>query len=246
MKESLMKENRQSLQDRPFVICHMTMSLDGKVTGDFLHQSQSRAATSAYYRINRDYGASAFACGRVTMEESFTSGFRPDLSRFDGSVIPPMDHVADENASFFAVAFDRHGSLGWKGAHIKDEDPGYGGAHIVEVLCESVPQACLSYLHEMGVSYIFAGKDDIDLPLALRKLREIFGIRRLLLEGGSLLNGSFLREDLIDELSLVLAPVTAAAGDRSLFDRSVTSSFHLDDVQSLEEGVVWLRYSRER
>ena len=91
-------------QDRPFVICHMSMSLDGRVTGDFLRLPQCEAATRAYYRINREYGAGAFACGRVTMEESFTLGHRPDLSRFDGSVIPPMDHVADENASFFAVA----------------------------------------------------------------------------------------------------------------------------------------------
>ena len=233
-------------QDRPFVVCHMSMSLDGKVTGDFLQLPRCRAASQAYYRIHRDYGASAFACGRVTMEESFTAGYRPDLSRFDGSVMVPMDHVADENASFFAVAFDRHGSLGWKGARIEDEDPGYDGAHIVEVLCESVPQACLSYLHEMGVSYIFAGKDDIDLALALRKLREIFGIRRILLEGGSLLNGAFLRADLVDELSLVMMPVTASAGDRSLFDAGVTTAFRLEDVQTLEEGEAWLRYRRTR
>lgn len=233
-------------QDRPFVVCHMSMSLDGRVTGDFLHLPRCEAAAQAYYRIHREYGASAFACGRVTMEESFTSGFRPDLSRFDGSVIPPMDHVADENASFFAVAFDRHGSLGWKGSRIQDEDPGYDGAHIVEVLCESVPQACLSYLHEKCVSYIFAGKDDIDLSLALRKLRDIFGIRRLLLEGGSLLNGAFLRADLVDELSLVMMPVTASAGDKSLFDGSVMKAFRLEHVQELEEGTAWLRYRRAR
>ena len=233
-------------QDRPFVICHMSISLDGRVTGDFLRLPQCEAATRAYYRINREYGAGAFACGRVTMEESFTLGHRPDLSRFDGSVIPPMDHVADENASFFAVAFDRHGSLGWKTSHIEDEDPGYGGAHIVEVLCESVPQACLSYLHDVGVSYIFAGKDEIDLPLALRKLKEVFGIRRLLLEGGSLLNGAFLRADLIDELSLVMMPVTSKDGDGSLFDRSVTAAFSLEEARTLEEGAAWLRYGRVR
>ncbi len=246
MKEPLMKENMQSTQDRPFVICHMTMSLDGKVTGDFLRLPRCAAALEAYYRIHREYSASAFACGRVTMEESFTRGFRPDLSRFAESVVPPMDHVADENAAFFAVAFDRHGSLGWKGSHIEDEDPGYDKAHIVEVLCESTPQACLSYLHETGVSCVFAGKDDIDLPLALRKLREIFGIRRLLLEGGSLLDGSFLREDLIDELSLVVLPVTAGGEGRSLFDNGVMSAFRLEEVQTLDEGALWLRYRRCR
>lgn len=241
-----MKEGIQTLQDRPFVICHMTMSLDGKVTGDVLHHPRSEAALRAYYRIHREYGASAFACGRVTMEESFTRGFRPDLSRFVETVVLPMDHVADENAAFFAVAFDRHGSLGWRGARIEDEDPGYDNAHIVEVLCESAPQACLSYLHEQGVSCLFAGKDDIDVALALRKLREIFGIRRLLLEGGSLLNGSFLRADLIDELSLVVLPVSAGEEGRPLFDRGVMSAFRLEQVQKLEDDALWLRYRRSR
>ena len=117
-------------------------------------------------------------------------------------------------------------------------------AHIIEVLCESVPQACLAYLHSAGVSYIFAGKDDIDVPLALHKLRSIFGIRRLLLEGGSLLNGSFLRADVIDELSLVLLPVTGNAQDRSLFDGSVTTFFRLEEMERLEDGAAWLRYRR--
>ena len=233
-------------QDRPFVICHMSMSLDGRVTGDFLRLPQCEAATRAYYRINRDYAAGAFACGRVTMEESFTHAFRPDLFRFREAVIPPMDHVADENASFFAVAFDRHGSLGWKGPRIEDDDPGYGGAHIIEVLCEGVPQACLAYLQEVGVSYIFAGKDDIDLPLALHKLKSIFGIRKLLLEGGSLLNGSFLRADLVDELSIVQVPVTGNAQDKSLFDRGVTAFFRLEEMERLEDGAAWLRYRRAR
>ena len=241
-----MKESKQLPQNRPYVVCHVSVSLDGRVTGNFLRLPQCAAAEKAYYRIHREYGASAFACGRVTMEESFTSGWHPDLSRFSGIIIPPMDHVADENASFFAVSFDRHGSLGWKSSHIEDEDPGYDGAHVVEVLCESVPQPCLAYLHDRGVSCVFAGKDDMDMELALRKLREIFGIRRLLLEGGSVLNGAFLRADLVDELSLVVMPVTAADGDKGLFDGSVTRNFCLEDVQKLEGGVVWMRYRRVR
>ena len=68
-----MKDN-VSVLDRPYVVCHMSMSLDGKVTGDFLHLPECEAAVQGYYRIHREYGASAFACGRVTMEESFTSG----------------------------------------------------------------------------------------------------------------------------------------------------------------------------
>lgn len=54
-----------------------------------------------------------------------------------------------------------------------------------EVGCVTYPET------ENGVSYIFAGKNDIDIKLALNKLYSIFGIKKLLLEGGSVINGAF-------------------------------------------------------
>ena len=66
--------------NRPYVICHMTTSIDGKVTGDFLSRPNHGGASELYYQINRDYKADAYACGRVTMEGSFTGGWYPDLS----------------------------------------------------------------------------------------------------------------------------------------------------------------------
>lgn len=242
--------NDNSSLDRPDVICHMGMSLDGKVTGAFLSQPQCASATDIYYQINRDYQANAFACGRVTMEGSFTKGFRPDLAPFAEEVVPPMDYVANDRAAFFAVAFDRQGRLGWTSGTIEDDDPGYGGAHIVEVLCEGVPQAYLAYLQSVGVSYIFASREgengmELDLPLALNKLKTIFGIKKLLLEGGSILNGAFQREDLVDELSLVVMPCVAEADDKPLFFDSRPGQFALLDSKLLGT-TPWLRYKRTR
>lgn len=242
--------NDNTSLDRPVVICHMGMSLDGKVTGAFLSQPQCADAIDVYYQINRDYQADAYACGRITMESSFTQGFRPDLSPFAEEVVPPMDYVADDRAAFFAVAFDRRGRLGWKTGTIQDDDPGYGGAHIIEVLCEGVPQAYLAYLQSVGVSYIFAGCEkegrmELDLPLALHKLKSIFGIKTLLLEGGSILNGAFQREDLVDELSLVMMPCVAEADDKPLFFDSRSGQFTLEDSKLLG-STPWLRYKRTR
>ena len=62
----------ENILKRPYIICHMVMSIDGKVTGDFLYQPECEASTEEYYRINREYQADAFACGSVTMEGSFT------------------------------------------------------------------------------------------------------------------------------------------------------------------------------
>lgn len=231
--------------DRPYIICHMTVSLDGKVTGAFLKRPEAATAAEIYYEINRDYrtdGANAFACGRVTMEESFTGTWRPELSVFQGSGVSREDHVADKDAGFFAVAFDRRGRLGWKDSRIQDEDPGYGESHIIEVLCENTPEAYCSYLRSIGVSYVFAGQEEMDLPLALKKLKTLFGIEKLLLEGGSILNGAFQRQGVIDELSLVVSPVTAAAEDQPLFDGGCLEGYTLREIRQYEDSVLWMNY----
>lgn len=230
---------------RSYVICHMTTSIDGKVTGAFLRREECLAATEEYYRLNRELTAQGFACGRVTMEESFTGGWYPDLAEFADVKISKEDYIANPHASRYAVAFDRKGRLGWKTAEIEDDDPGYGGAHIVEVLCEDVADAYLAYLQSIGVSYIFAGKNEMNLELALEKLRSKCNIENLLLEGGSEINGAFERAGMIDELSLVQTAVIADADSKPLFENSVLEDFVLKEAKVLAENVLWVRYLRK-
>lgn len=218
--------------DRPYVICHMAISLDGKATGGFLQDEAAAPAISLYYDINRADAAQAFACGRITMEESFTRGWQPDLSPFAAAVPEAGDYIAATKARRFAVCFDRLGRLGWQTAHIEDSDQGYGGAHIIEVLTEAAPPARRAYLRSIGASYILAGKRDTDLPLALRKLRSLFGISRLLLEGGPELNGAFEREGLIDELSLVSIPLSAEAAGKPLFANGARARYSLLEART--------------
>ncbi len=224
--------------NRPYIICHMVQSIDGKVTGDFLYTETGIAASEVYYEINRSYQADAFACGRVTMEGSFTGGFYPDLSKYSGITIPHKDHIADRSAEYFAVSFDRSGRLGWTQSRIHDEDLGYDNAHIIEVLTDSVNDAYLAYLRDIGVSYIFAE----DLRTALGKLKKLFGIQKLMLEGGSIINGAFARENCIDELSLVAAPIIGKTVDKPLFMESIQSDFTLQKTKTYDSGIIWLNY----
>ena len=231
--------------ERPYIICHMTMSLDGKVTGDFLTTPEAAAAAEVYYQLNRDYQADAFACGRVTMEGSFTGNWYPNLESFAGETPGREDYVADSSARYFAVSFDRRGRLGWRESRIRDEDPGYDNAHIIEVLCEDAPEAYLAYLRSIGVSYVFAGREELDMALALRKLKERFGIEKLLLEGGSTINGAFARAGVVDELSLVVAPVLTAAEDKPLFENGCLDSWTLRETRDCGQSILWLHYVRK-
>lgn len=228
--------------NRPYIICHMTTSLDGKVTGRFLSTPRCEKATDLYYQLNREYKADAFACGRITMEGSFTGGWYPDLSELTPSY-SPMDYLVDDMGDFFAVAFDPHGRLGWKSNQIQDEDPGYDKARIIEVLTHQVSGRYLTYLQSMEIPYIFAGDTELDIEEALFKLKAYFGINKLLLEGGSILNGAFQRAGIIDELSLVVAPMVAEAEDKPLFMDSALENYSLEDVQ-YRNGSLWLNYKR--
>lgn len=223
--------------NKPYVICHMMTSIDGKVTGNFLFAPESSMASQAYYALNRDYKADGYACGRVTMQGSFCGTDFPELS----GILPlnetesKNDYMADKLTGFYAVAFDPNGRLGWKSALIEDadKDPGYDGAQIIEVLTEQVDGRYLSYLHSLKIPYIFAGEREIDVRLALSKLKDFFGIERLLLEGGSIINGAFAEADAIDELSLVVTPLVAESDDKPLFMKSKASSFTLVDVKKI-------------
>ncbi len=235
--------------NRPYIICHMVTSIDGKVTGDFLFQPECAEATETYYRLNRELEADGFICGRVTMEDSFTGGFYPDLSQYK-AVKPDSvrkDFTLDEEymTGFYAVAFDTHGKLGWKSNRIidPDGDPGYDGAQIIEVLSEEVDERYLGYLESLKIPYIFAGERSIDVGLALFKLKNIIGCNKLLLEGGSIINGAFVQAQAVDELSLVVAPIVAGKDSKPLFFESNISNFELTKADN-ENGNLVLNYKK--
>ena len=236
---------------RPYIVCHMVTSIDGKVTGDFLGRPECCAATEAYYEIHRQYktrGSGGFICGRVTMEESFTGGWYPDLSKYE-----PIeregghysDYFSDRQTGDYAIAFDPLGRLGWRDAFIEDADPGYDKAQVVEVLTERVDGRYLAYLRDRGISYFFAGESEIDVPLALGVMHEHLSPGLYLLEGGSVINGHFLRAGCVDELSLVEAPVTAGRDARPLFFEGDIRDFALAEVEQKKNALV-KRYTRPR
>ncbi|MBQ7872559.1 MAG: dihydrofolate reductase family protein [Clostridia bacterium] len=238
---------------RPYIVCHMVTSLDGKVTGEFLNRPECEAATEIYYEMNREYkaqGSGGFICGRVTMEQSFTGGWYPDLSKYEpvkkhfGHYMNCwFDDLADAN--YFAISFDPKGKLGWQSNAIEDSDPGYGGAKIIEVLTEQVDPRYLAYLEEKEISYFFAGENGIEVPLALKILRDHVSPEFFVLEGGSIINGHFLRADCVDEISLVQAPVTADNDSKPLFFEGDIVDFKLFEAEQ-KNGTLVMRNIKER
>ena len=123
---------------------------------------------------------------------------------------------------------------------------------MIEVLTNEASPAYRAYLREQGVSYVIAGRLALDLPLALRKLRCLFGIERVLVCGGGKTDMAFLAAGVLDELSLVLSPtVSGEPGTASVFDemppaRDGAHAFSLVSVERLPGDGVHLVYGVKR
>jgi riboflavin biosynthesis pyrimidine reductase len=124
----------------------------------------------------------------------------------------------------------------------------------VTVLTEQVSDAHLDGLRMDGVSYIFAGKQELDLAVALETLNRELGIKRLEVNGGGVTNGAFLRAGLVSEISLAIFPaIDGAKGAPSVFDSrddeagapAPVRAISLHSSEVLEGGGVWLRYRVE-
>jgi len=227
---------------RPRVVCHMMASVDGRIVTD--GWPQSAEGRRQYELVHESYEPDAWICGRVTMEQHFAQGRRSDdeIAR-EHHGAPREDFRVPGEHDAFAFAVDSSGRLAWD---TNDID----GDHVVAVLSERVSDEYLAFLRGRGVSYLLAGAREVDLPLALEKIATRYGVRTLMLEGGGRINGGMLRAGLIDEVSLLLAPVAdGRMGTPALFDMDggdVTPyRLALDAVERRADDVLWLRYRVE-
>jgi 2,5-diamino-6-(ribosylamino)-4(3H)-pyrimidinone 5'-phosphate reductase len=235
---------RQSKQPatRPRVICHMAASLDGRIVVDAW--PDTAAVRREYERVHESYNADGWICGRVTMEP-FAKGLRSEREvrrKYTGRK-PRDDFSAPGEHESFAFAIDPSGRLAWESNDID-------GDHVVAILSGRVSSEYLAFLRERGVSYILTGTSDVDLSLALKKIRGRFGVRALMLEGGGRINGGMLRDRLIDEVSVLVVPVAdGGIGTPSLFDIDdedfTPPRLLLKAVERRTSDILWLRYRVE-
>jgi riboflavin biosynthesis pyrimidine reductase len=225
---------------KPYVICHMNASVDGRILGSRWRPAENRMP-GLFERLHDALGGGSWLIGRVTGSEYARAESYPAHT---DQTFPREPWFARRDAAAYGIALDARGRIAWGRSEI-------GGDPIVVVLTERVADAHLAGLRRDGVSYIFAGERALDLGLALEILNRELGLERLLLEGGGSSNGAFLRAGLIDEISLAICPaIDGARGAPSIFDSSNAEagiaapirSMTLTSTEVLEGGAVWLRY----
>ena len=239
--------------NRPYrTICHMAMSIDGRAAGHYLSAVEFGPYGKAYEETLQAYGSDNWICGRITFEQHITFGNKVDLSVYSEEAIPREDYIHPAVFSSYAIAVDPEGKLGWQTNVIGDEYPERKGDHIVTILSEAVSDRYLAHLRKTGVSYIFAGKSKpLSMTGALDKLHKNFGIRTFMLVGGGFVNGSFASEGLVDEISLIIAPLVEGVSESvSLFEFGGSTDqnirpFRLDKFERIGPDGIRLIYLSE-
>ena len=185
--------------NRPYVICHILSSLDGKINGPFMAAEATTTLSGEYGRIRREMNADAWLYGTTTAKE-FVNYREPVLEEI--SSVP-----------------------------------------------EAAPLSYRAYLRKRGVSYILAGKTELDCKVAMEKLHCLFHIEKLLICGGGASDWTFLRAGMVDELSLVLSPVTdGSSGGANVFTRIPGGSegdpieFTLKAMERIGDSGLYLKY----
>jgi len=231
---------------KPKVICHMMSSIDGRLVADRFTPpfdgTEQDKLYEPYYEVSGELKARAWMIGNNTIQ--IDNG----VDIFDYRKYQPAkefkSYTGHRDTKNTCIIFDSKGKIIYPADNIN-------GDNVISVLGESVSEEYLSHLREKGISYIFAGEDGYDLNKALETLNTEFGYDELLLDGGGVLNGKFLKAGLLDELSLLIYPgVDGLSGVSSIIEyKGKTEEFpaqgqalELKSVKQLEYGIVWLRY----
>ncbi len=225
---------------KPYVICHMCTTVDGKILSKRWGKLPGgKESATLFERTAASFGIGAWLVGTTTMDEF--DGPKRKLPPSQAPVIR-RDHNASPRATRLAIGADANGVLRFRDSEV-------AGDHVVLLITERVSDDYLSHLQAAGVSYLFCGKKQIDLRLALRKLGTSFHLRRLMLQGGGKFNGAMLKAGLVDELSQVIVPVVdGGLGVSSFFDipgqppPKAAATLRLLSCKPLPGSVTWLRY----
>jgi 2,5-diamino-6-(ribosylamino)-4(3H)-pyrimidinone 5'-phosphate reductase len=218
---------------KPHVTCHILSTIDGRIVSPALNNASKLFETTA-----AQLKADAWLVGRTTFQEFCSQ--KPLRRRRGRFTVPKGDFVAPYDTKTFAVGIDPEGKCRWESNRIDTE-------HAIEVLTEAVSAEYLDHLRSMQVSYIFGGRRELDLKRVLAKLADLFPIRKIRIDGGGHVIGSFLKAGLVDEFSHVIAPgIDGRPSALSMIDagkEGAATQLRLRSVKRLPRGALWCRYA---
>ena len=229
------------LKEYPEIIIYMGESIDGKGSGEMFLVPESQPGSKYYWDNEYSFDCKSIIMGRTTFEEVLgeDKNKKIDYTGISTDNIEKKDFLSElrKKTDYYYICLDKNGKLPWPN--------GYGlyapflgrtqETHIITILSEDVDLKYLAYLQKIGVSYIFAGEKNIDLKIAMKKLKSLFGINKLMCQGGPTTNELLLKENLVEKLIIVKMPVIGQPGALPIFGNAPLSKWTLESFQMLED-----------
>lgn len=208
-----------------------TLPFDGTPAGELFKE---------YTALGKSLDTDAWMFGKSTAKEAFPYKFMPksnDMAQA-GKV-----YTGNRDSERLFITVDPDADIFYTDSRLR-------GDNILVVLGTNATADYLAMLEEKGISYIVLA-DPTDLRNAMEIIHDRFGINKISLQGGGIINGAMLAAGLIDELSLVMYPgIDGLTTAPSIFEYLGASdetpafgqSLELLSAEVCNHGIVWLRY----
>jgi riboflavin-specific deaminase-like protein len=220
-------------EGRPFIALNMVSSADGKAAVEGRTRAISSETDRAIFHDLRTQ-ADAIMVGAGTVR---TEGYGPIVKNDELRAKREREGLSPDP---LAVIVSGRLRLPVELPLLQDPD-----SHVV-ILTQSDDE--LSG-HRARVDYVRSEAGPFDLRPLMARLRDEYGVRSVLCEGGPTLNASLLPYGLVDELFLTIAPVLAGGSDAL----TIVAGAPLPELVGLEliwaledDGELYLRYSVKR
>ncbi len=221
----------------PRVTIHNEISVDGRITGfsSDLHR---------FYLVGQRWHPDAILMGCDTVIAHFQASEAVEEAQPE-RLVPPDDlaEVAARHLPLLAVPDSRGRIRTWETLL---QEPWW--RQVVALCTEKTPPSYLEHLGELGVEYLVAGQDRVDLRRALELLHDRYEIESVLTDCGGALNGALFREGLVTQGSMLVTPSliggppTSTLVDSQPLHDGEPVHLELNQLERFEDGAVWLRY----
>ncbi|WP_347551608.1 RibD family protein [Pseudalkalibacillus hwajinpoensis] len=201
------------MKKRPEVVLNLFSSVDGRITMapnhnvmEWTDKGVDGDANDLTHRLYDELNCDAMISGSES------------LIVWSEDWVELKNPITEPQKSQAYIVFDGRGRMNWSQTE-----------GLIVVTRENVSEPYIEQLKKKGITYLVAGSGEyIDNGLALEQLYD-HGFRRLGLSGGGSINGAFLRAGLIDEISIVLAPLAIGG-------RATPTVFDCEDLSSIQDA----------
>jgi len=255
-----MFEGETGIMSRPKVVIYGGASVDGRLTiapgvllmfGDKRWDSIAGSDEEIANWLREKHKPQAYLEGSgslvaQTEKPNPLPPFKGELNKLYQDFLPESVVRHPDHRGWFCTV-DSKGLIRWVYKEFPSEE--WKGWHLMVIVANHTPPEYLAYLQKENIPYLVAGKERVNLKLALEKMKSQLGVTSVMSTSPGKLGGALLRAGLVGEVNILVLPsIIGGLKTPSLFQspelkpNEWPTMLRLVWVQVQGDGRVWLRY----